>query len=47
MALEDQKIDYVEFPAQNFDAVQAFCKQAFDWELTDPQGNEPGVWSAN
>ena len=35
MAQEDQKIDYIEFPAQDFNAVQAFYEQAFDWEFTD------------
>ena len=35
MAQDDQKIDYVEFPASDFDAVQAFYEQAFDWEFTD------------
>ena len=32
---EDQKIDYVEFPASNFDAVQAFYSNAFAWQFTD------------
>ena len=35
MAQEDQKIDYVEFPAADFDAVQAFYEKAFGWEFTD------------
>jgi predicted enzyme related to lactoylglutathione lyase len=35
MAQEDRKIDYVEFPASDFDAVQAFYEQAFAWEFTD------------
>lgn len=35
MAQEDQKIDYMEFPARDFDAVQAFYEQAFGWEFTD------------
>lgn len=33
--LQDQKIDYVEFPAADFDAVQAFYESAFGWEFTD------------
>jgi len=32
---DDQKIDYVEFPASDFDAVQAFYEKAFAWEFTD------------
>jgi predicted enzyme related to lactoylglutathione lyase len=35
VAQEDQKIDYVEFPAADFDAVQAFYEKAFGWEFTD------------
>lgn len=35
MAQEDQKIDYVEFPAADFDAVQAFYEKAFGWAFTD------------
>lgn len=35
MAQEDQKIDYVEFPAADFDAVQAFYEKAFGWKFTD------------
>lgn len=35
MAQDDQKIDYVEFPASDFDAVQAFYEKAFGWEFTD------------
>jgi len=32
---QDQKIDYVEFPAANFDVIQAFYEKAFGWEFTD------------
>jgi predicted enzyme related to lactoylglutathione lyase len=35
MAQDDQKIDYVEFPAANFDAVQNFYEKAFGWSFTD------------
>ncbi len=35
MGQEDQKIDYVEFPAADFDAVQAFYESAFGWVFTD------------
>lgn len=35
MAQDDQKIDYVEFPASDFDAVQEFYQQAFGWEFMD------------
>ena len=35
MAQEDQKIDYVEFPASDFDAVQSFYEQAFNWTFVD------------
>ena len=31
----DKKIDYVELPAKNFDAVQSFYNSAFDWTFTD------------
>lgn len=31
----DQKIDYVEFHATDFDAVEAFYRGAFGWEFTD------------
>lgn len=31
----DQKIDYVEFPAADFDAVQTFYEQAFGWKFED------------
>ncbi len=30
----DQKIDYVEFPAAEFDAVQAFYENTFGWTFT-------------
>lgn len=31
----DQKIDYIEFPAGDFDAVQSFYEKAFGWTFTD------------
>ena len=31
----DQKIDYLELPARDFDAVRSFYKQAFEWSFTD------------
>jgi predicted enzyme related to lactoylglutathione lyase len=31
----DQKIDYVELPAADFDAVEAFYVGAFGWSFTD------------
>ena len=31
----DQKIDYLELPARDFDAVQAFYEKAFGWKFTD------------
>ena len=31
----DQKIDYLEWPARDFDAVQSFYESAFDWSFTD------------
>lgn len=31
----DQKVDYIEFPARDFDAVQSFYEQAFNWSFTD------------
>lgn len=35
MAQDDQKIDYVEFYAADFDAVQSFYEQAFGWTFVD------------
>jgi len=31
----DRKIDYIEFPASNFDATQAFYEATFGWTFTD------------
>jgi predicted enzyme related to lactoylglutathione lyase len=31
----DQKVDYIEFPCGDFDAVQAFYEKAFGWSFTD------------
>ena len=31
----DQKIDYIEFPCGDFDAVQSFYEKAFGWKFTD------------
>jgi len=31
----DRKIDYVEFPASDFGAVQAFYEAAFGWTFTE------------
>lgn len=31
----DQKIDYLELPARDFDAVQSFYEKAFNWAFTD------------
>ena len=31
----DQKIDYIELPARDLDAVQAFFEKAFNWKFTD------------
>ena len=31
----DQKINYVELPARDFDAVQLFYEKAFNWTFTD------------
>lgn len=31
----NQKIDYIEFPARNFDSVQSFYEKAFGWSFTD------------
>ncbi len=33
--LEHEKINYVEFPAQDIEASKAFFQQTFDWEFTD------------
>ena len=30
----DQKVDYIEFPCADFDAVQSFYEQAFGWTFT-------------
>ena len=32
---QDQKIDYVEFPAADFDAIEKFYTDAFGWKFTD------------
>ena len=32
---ENLKVDYVEWPARDFDAVQAFYAQVFGWTFTD------------
>ena len=29
------KINYIEFPAEDFDVVEAFYKKAFGWSFTD------------
>jgi predicted enzyme related to lactoylglutathione lyase len=31
----DQKIDYLELPARDLDAVQSFYEKAFGWSFTD------------
>ena len=31
----DQKIDYIELPAADFDAVEAFYSRTFGWTFTD------------
>jgi predicted enzyme related to lactoylglutathione lyase len=31
----DQKIDYIEFPGEDFDAIQAFYEKAFQWSFMD------------
>jgi len=31
----DQKVDYIEFPCADFDAVQSFYEKAFAWSFTD------------
>ncbi len=31
----DQKVDYIEFPCSDFDAVQSFYEKAFDWAFTE------------
>ena len=31
----DQKIDYLELPARDFDATQTFYEKAFGWKFTD------------
>ncbi|MDX1405622.1 MAG: VOC family protein [Woeseiaceae bacterium] len=31
----DQKVDYIEFPCADFDAVQAFYEKAFAWKFID------------
>ena len=33
--LIDQKVDYIEFPCGDFDAVQSFYEKAFGWSFTD------------
>jgi predicted enzyme related to lactoylglutathione lyase len=31
----DQKVDYIEFPCSDFDAVQSFYEKAFGWSFMD------------
>ena len=31
----DQKIDYIELPADDFDAIEAFYSKTFGWSFTD------------
>ena len=31
----DQKVDYFELPARDFDSVQSFYSAAFNWSFTD------------
>ncbi|NOZ40647.1 MAG: VOC family protein, partial [Planctomycetes bacterium] len=31
----DQRIDYVEFPSNDFDACEAFYTKTFSWSFTD------------
>ncbi len=31
----DQKVDYIEFPCADFDAVQSFYEKAFGWSFMD------------
>ena len=31
----DQKIDYIELPAEDFEAVEAFYSSAFSWSFTN------------
>ena len=31
----DQKVDYIEFPCKDFDAVQSFYEKAFGWTFMD------------
>jgi len=31
----DQKIDYFELPARDFDAIQSFYEKGFNWSFTD------------
>ncbi len=31
----DQKLDYIELPAADFDAIERFYRKAFDWHFTD------------
>ena len=32
---QDMKMDYIEFPADDFDAVQSFYSKTFGWEFQD------------
>ena len=31
----DQKIDYLEFPATDLEAIKSFYSKAFDWSFQD------------
>ncbi|XOV86543.1 MAG: VOC family protein [Pseudomonadota bacterium] len=32
---QDRKIDYIELPGADLDALEAFYRSAFDWQFTD------------
>ena len=32
---KDLKVDYIEWPARDFDAVQTFYERVFNWSFTD------------
>lgn len=32
---KDRKLDYLEFPASDFDKIKSFYQSVFDWKFTD------------
>lgn len=42
---DHEKINYLEFPSKDIAATKLFFSNVFNWQFTDPSGNEFAVWS--